>query len=292
MLLAEEVRVVFPRFQRHHLVVVHDAAMSRVPWEPMALPNGNPKKPWLPAAEKGLSHRYAADNLSVAKWLEERVEDGVLNVLVVINPTKDLPGAAEEGERVLELLKERPSCRVDVLREQEATRPALLAAFGSGKYDVIHYAGHAFFDERSPEQSGVLCHGRVPLTGADVASLGKLPTLVFFNACESARVRQAPAARRKQERKKERLKQVDASVGLAEAFMRGGVATFIGTYWPVGDAPAKTFAEEFYTKVMLGTTLGEAIQAARQAVSKQGSKDWADYIFYGNSDFVLKEALG
>ena len=60
----------------------------------------------------------------------------------------------------------------------------------------------------------------------------------------------------------------------------------------MGDDPAKTFAEEFYTKVMLGATLGEAIQTARQAVEKKGSKDWADYIYYGNPDFILKEAQG
>ena len=63
-----------PRFSDRHLVVVHDAALSRVPWEVMAFSSdGASKRTRFPAAKEGLSHRYAADNLSVAKWLEERL---------------------------------------------------------------------------------------------------------------------------------------------------------------------------------------------------------------------------
>ena len=72
----------------------------------------------------------------------------------------------------------------------------------------------------------MLCHGGVPLTGADLARLGNLPTLVFFNACESARVRRAPAARARESRASRRgaSSAMSDGVGLAEAFMRGGVA--------------------------------------------------------------------
>jgi len=52
----------------------------------------------------------------------------------------------------------------------------------SGKYDVIHYAGHAYFDAHLPSRSGILCHGREVLSGAELAGLGNLPGLVFFNA--------------------------------------------------------------------------------------------------------------
>jgi CHAT domain-containing protein len=84
---------------------------------------------------------------------------------------------------------------------------------------------------------------------------------------------------------------VAEAAGLAEAFMRGGVANFLGTYWPVGDAPAKQFAVAFYGRVMKGDAVGAAVQAGRSAVKKSGSKDWADYMFYGNPDFALKERL-
>jgi CHAT domain-containing protein len=293
MLLTEEVRAVLPRFSDRHLVVVHDAALSRVPWEVMAFSSdGVRKRTWFPAAGKGLSHRYAADHLSVAKWLEERLEDNVLNVLLVVNPTNDLAGAEQEGNRVRDQLQTIPGIQLDQLWNDAATRPALLSAFTSGKYDVIHYAGHAAFDEISPARSGLLCAGGTPLTGADLASVSNLPTVVFFNACESGRVRRAVSPRRvagrtRASRSQLRLRHLNEGVGLAEAFMLGGVANFLGTYWPVGDFAAKMFADKFYAGLLEGATIGAAIQSGRMAV-KPRSKDWANYVFYGDPEFVLK----
>jgi pimeloyl-ACP methyl ester carboxylesterase len=291
MLLAKEVRTVLGRFLDRHLVVVHDAALSRVPWEVMAI-EGNGDRPRFPAVENGLSHRYAADHLSVAKWLEERIHDKILNVLLVVNPTEDLDGAEEEGKRIAERLHGQAGVELEELRNAAATRPALLEAFTSGKYDVIHYAGHASFDERNPASSGLLCAGATPLTGGDLASLGNLPALVFFNACESGRVRLAKATKRltrgeRSQRSELRVKHLRESVGLAEAFMRGGIANFLGTYWPVGDYAAKTFADSLYTELLAGETIGQAIQAGRKAILPN-SKDWANYVFYGDANFVLK----
>ena len=291
LLLSEEIHAVLPRYRDHHLIVVHDAAMSRVTWEAMALGIGAKKTtPWFPAAEAGLTHRYAAENLSVAKWLEERLQDNELTVLLVVNPTEDLEGAEEEGRRIRDLLSDLPGCRLEVLRGPAATRPALLTAFSSGKYDLIHYAGHAFFDPRKPERSGILCHGSVVLSGADLAGLGNLPTLVFFNACESGRIRRGRGAKpaASSSRADERVRQLAAGTGFAEAFMRGGVANFLATYWPVGDLAAKVFAGEFYGRLIKGAPVREAIQHGRTAVRETGSKDWADYLFYGDPEFVIK----
>jgi len=287
-ILAEEVLAVLPRQRDRHLVVVHDAPTSQIPWEAIAIPDSG--RLWFPAAEKGLSHRYAADNLSVAKWLEERLRDDILSVLLVVNPTGDLAGAQAEGKAVKELFQTFPTgLRLDVLTRSEATRPALLSAFSSGKYDIIHYAGHAFFDERTPERSGILCANRVPLTGADLAGLASLPSLVFFNACESSRVRDANAPPPLPE--PSAAERIQGAVSFAEAFLRGGVANFIGTYWPVGDLAAEAFAKSFYTDILHGCQLGEALQKGREVIRKQGSRDWANYILYGNPNFVLKEIM-
>jgi CHAT domain-containing protein len=209
------------------------------------------------------------------------------SALLVVDPTRDLQGARLEGQRVLEMFRSVPGCVVDQLYQEQATKPALMAAFSSGKYDVVHYAGHAEFDAANPSQSGIVCHNGVRLTGADLAGLGNLPGLVFFNACESARVRKRGADR---ESEQARVKRVDDAVGLAEAFMRGGVANFLGTYWPVGDAAAEGFARAFYGTLLRGGAIGEGIQAGRAVVKAGGSKDWANYSFYGSADFVLKEA--
>jgi CHAT domain-containing protein len=253
-------------------VVVHDSASARWPWEALCI-NG-----WAPAAESGLSRRYAAEGMSVAKWREQRRRERDLNVLLVVNPTGDLPGAVQEGERVAQMLARLPGTGITVIRGGEATRARLLAEFRSGDYDAIHFAGHAFFDTAAPASSGILCAGGRVLSGADLAAMDSVPALVFFNACESGRLRSAVNP----------LRQLDRSVGFAEAFLRGGVANFIGTWWPVSDAGATAFATPLYRGLAKGASIGTALNAARSAVRALPSADWANYLHYGSFDFALK----
>jgi CHAT domain-containing protein len=173
-------------------------------------------------------------------------------------------------------LRELPAVRVTTRHGREATRDVLLEDLQSGQYDVVHYAGHAYFNVINRPRSGILCHGQEVLAGEDLVGLGNLPALVFFNACESGRVRQ-----RVQD-------QAMYSAGLAEAFLRRGVANCVGTYWPVGDEPAVTFAREFYRQLVDGQPLGDAILGGRRGVRELPSKDWADYMLYGDPEFTLK----
>jgi CHAT domain-containing protein len=86
---------------------------------------------------------------------------------------------------------------------------------------------------------------------------------------------------------------VSGTVSFAEAFLAGGIANYVGTYWPVGDAPAKTFAENFYSGLLSGNHIGDALLHARRAVSKlaNGAADWSDYVFYGDPTFILKPGM-
>ncbi len=268
--------------QHNHLVIVHDAEASRIPWETLCL-NGK-----FPALNGGMSRRYLAPNLSVAKWLEQRRQTATLEVLLVVNPTLDLYGAEEEGKRIEALFGPHPDVRLTLIHGARATRDRLRKEFSSGKYDILHYAGHASFVPSQPSRSGIVCSDG-PLTGAELVELGNLPSVVFFNACESARVRKLVKDEGPRVTRNIR-ERIERSVGLAEAFMRGGVASYIGTYWPVGDTPAKTFATVFYQKLLEGATLVQALSAARSAIDKIPHVDWADYIYYGSVDFTVKEA--
>ena len=101
---------------------------------------------------------------------------------------------------------------------------------------------------------------------------------MFFNACESGRIRNVA----------KQFKRLEESVSFAEAFLRGGIANFIGTYWPVGDDSAEAFAKTFYGGIVSGQAIGDALIAGRRVVQKIGSYDWADYIHYGDPDFRVK----
>ena len=276
LLLPPEIAEALPSVKSAPLVVVHDAASGHWPWEVLSL------KGWAPAGAMGLSRRYAAEGMSVAKWREQRRRAKEFNVLLVVNPTGDLPGAVEEGERVAAMLTRVEGAGITAIRGADATRARLLAEFRSGDYDAIHFAGHAWFDPAAPASSGILCAGGRVLSGADLAAMDSVPALVFFNACESGRLRATVNP----------LRQLDRSVGFAEAFLRGGVANFIGTWWPVADEAAAAFADALYRDLAQGESIGAALKVARAAVRAQPSADWANYLHYGSYDFTLKVPKG
>jgi pimeloyl-ACP methyl ester carboxylesterase len=279
LLLAGAVREGLAAMVHRPLVVVHDREASRIPWETLRVAGAHP------ALESGLSRRYASEGLSVARWREIRDVEGPPRVLMVVNPTLDLPGATDEGTILRETLH-RAGARVDCLEGADATHARVLSETGSGDYDVIHFAGHGYFDAGDPGSSGLVCAGGKVLRGSDFEGAASLPALVFFNACEAARVRRPGRSAQA------RLLGLRRSSSLAEAILDGGVANFVGTHWPVGDAAALAFSARFYEALLDGTRLGDAILAARRVVAAAGSIDWADYVHYGNPEFRIGPAAG
>jgi CHAT domain-containing protein len=128
-----------------------------------------------------------------------------------------------------------------------------------------------------------VCAGGEVLQGADLDGLGDLPALVFFNACEAARVRRRASGGG-------RLFAFRRSTSVAEAFLGGGVANFLGTHWPVGDEAAFAFSTRFYQGLLDGAALGECVLEARRGVFAHGSIDWADYVHYGSPEFTIGAA--
>ena len=279
LMLPADVRNVLAASPDRHLVLVHDAAASRIPWETMTIGG------WTPSVAAGLSRRYLAENLPIATWLEQRRAEPTLKLLLIVDPTENLDGARSEGDRLLRLAGTINGLEVTELRGERATKPAVLSALRSGKYDIVHYAGHAYFDENARGSAGLLLWGESVLSGADLTGASNLPFLVFFNACQAGRVRggktrgaDTPAATSVAQR----------SYSVAETMMCGGISNYLSTYWPVRDDAAETFAATFYQGVLNGSAIGGALLDARKAVQQLGARDWADYILYGSYDFILK----
>jgi hypothetical protein len=265
------------------LSIVHDAASSRVPWEALNL------RGWFPALDGGLSRRYATADLVPARFDASRREQRELSVLLIANPTGDLPGAEAERDRIARILSRTKTARLTEVVGDAATIARVTAEFESGRHDVIHYAGHAHFDDQRPGDGGLaLADGE--LTGAHLSALARLPPLVVFNACESARLRRRGATRRGPGRRgaTARAQSIARNLSLAETLLRAGVAHYVGTHWPVEDASASAFASVFYAQLLRGS-IGRALVQARRAVLARHSPDWADYIHYGDAEFRLKE---
>jgi hypothetical protein len=259
------------------LSVVHDSASSRVPWEALNL------RGWFPALDGGLSRRYATADLVPARFDAGRRDQRELAVLLIANPTGDLPGAEAERQRIASLLGRIKHLRLTEVVGVAATLARITAEFESGRHDVIHYAGHASFDTQRPGESGLmLADGE--LTGSHLSALSRLPPLVMFNACESARLHRGRTRKRQGPT---RARSIAQNLGLAETLLRAGVAHYVGTHWPVDDASATAFATVFYRELMRAS-IGTALVRARRAVHARRSADWADYVHYGDAEFRLK----
>ena len=128
------------RMRDRSLIVVHDQFMGRLPWESLRIDD------WEPATEAGLARNWTGGELPVATYSQERRRGEDLRVLLVVDPTRDLPGAQREAERVLALGKQMPALRITLLSGEQATRAAVISELRSQAWDVLHYSGHAFLD--------------------------------------------------------------------------------------------------------------------------------------------------
>lgn len=263
--------------------LVHDTLASRIPWE--ALRFGAD----CPAVLNGLTRKYRKQSTrSAAMFSDTQRQRPILSVLLVYNPTEDLDGAEKEGDRLLQIAaRSGGKLVVDCLHGREATRDRVLARLAQDGIDFLHYAGHAGFEAGNPAQSGIVCAGGEVLSGRDLESLGShLPPVIILNACQSGRVRRAG---------RRNVEPEFASASAAEAILNAGIMCFIATYWPVSDSGADIFAKVFYEQLLAGlknaatpVPMGQAVLVARQALKEKNEDDWANYMLYGNADFVVK----
>jgi len=201
-------------------------------------------------------------------------------MLILSNPTGDLPWAYREGIRVKTFLEHRRN-RVSV-DFKSTSIDTLYVKKNLREYDIVHFAGHCQFEAGNHRKSGwVLNDGH--FSAADVMALGEsgnLPHLVFSNACDSARLAHDGGDQLLHRR----------LYSIAQAFLFSGTRHYIGSIKKIEDAPAGSFAGEFYNHVMAGCSVGESIRLARLhdfGDHNAGACRWASYIMYGDPNFSL-----
>lgn len=250
------------------MTIMHDIAASQIPFE--VLTAGAPDQPHRPAPHRGMSRRLAVPKLPSPRLFPRPPLGRGLNVALVIDPLGDLPAARTEGEAVMAWLTGMANVAINPIIGETATKENFLKAIASA--DVLHYCGHAYFDDVGDDKSGVELRDGV-VTLADLKGVETHLRLAFVNACEAARVR----GRRTE----------NPAASFAEYFLRSGIEAFLGTYWPVGDTAAKEFATTVYQELANGKTLDEAVRLGRQALLKINSPEWANYLLYGGGNFRL-----
>jgi tetratricopeptide (TPR) repeat protein len=78
--------------------------------------------------------------------------------------------------------------------------------------------------------------------------------------------------------------------GMASAFLFAGVRHYIGSIRKIEDSASLVFAQEFYTKLICGISVGESLQLSKLKLVKEyglASLHWVNYLLYGDPGFVF-----
>ncbi|HVF71379.1 MAG TPA: CHAT domain-containing protein [Chthoniobacterales bacterium] len=293
LLLPGDLRSVITR-RTLPVVLAVDATTARIHWEMLALEQAGTNVDFKPesflGARAGLTRQLRT---TFAQLPEPPMLTGrALRVLVVADPADDqpLPGAQEEGEAVAAIFEEfgrQKGRNVEVLKllgPGQATRVTVLDQLINQRFDILHYAGHCFFNPKDPAGSGWIFSKNSILSAHELSRIDRIPRFIFSNACESGITPQ-------------RLDRRNAAMApsFAESFFARGVANFVCTAWPVGDAAALAFARRVY-RGALGLRgngappepLHQAMAEARQEIARtdlSGLQTWGAYQHYGDPNF-------
>lgn len=285
------------------LVVVCDATTATLHWEMMAMPDAvadvaQPMQGFL-GVDRGLTRQFKSSFAPVGtrQSLTQGpiCADGILRVLIVIDPAQDrrLPAAEKEGNAVAKFFfrlsnewskKHKTIKGIDVRvlhGPSDATRLRVLEELMTSQYDILHFAGHCVYDRDNPMRSGWIFTGDARLTANELRRIGQAPSFIFSNACESGITPD-----------RSELRHANLAATFAESFFAQGVQNFVCTAWPVNDEAARVFAETFYEECFQRGADGretakpiyEAMCAARRKVMTmpEGGRTWGAYQHYGD----------
>jgi hypothetical protein len=218
-------------------------------------------------------------------------------LLIYSDPFSNLPAAENEIRELEQNLKRdwQEHIEIEVIGPDQATGRQLNEVLRKGTFDVIHYAGHAYFDETDADLSGLLLFDdeyyrtnnrrrEQHFLAQKIRRLLEGRPLVFLNACESTRI-----ANEKNDAQQVGNYLQGPAEGLAAAFIYGGALGCIGANWPIYDTAAAKFATTFYSNVIKGYMIGEAMRRARVEIRERFPNNitWAAFVLYGDPTFRL-----
>jgi MinD-like ATPase involved in chromosome partitioning or flagellar assembly len=251
------------------LVIQHDLESSAIPFETLRV------GATVPAVNKGLVRRLSLRAKQPVTPPQRPPTTGKLRLMLVVNPTSDLYGTKMEADEITLNLANAAQVEIQRLEGPMATKQAVTKALADESIDVLHYSGHAAFETLGEDGSGIVCADG-PLTLRNLLRKPMGPRIVFFNADQSARVGNGEATT------------LLEAQSFAEAVLRSGADAYLGTFWPVADKAAASFAATVYRELAEGAELHAAVTAARRMLFDARQPDWANYLLFGNAAFKLK----
>jgi hypothetical protein len=246
---------------------IEDAALAALPWELLfdarsdtflALSRTTPLVRYLPLGAP-------AEPLTV---------EPPLRILAVVAAPADLPPVDVAGERarlevaVAALQKRR---HVELVWLEGQTWDALQTALQDGPWHILHYVGHAHFDEAT--QNGALLLAdeaghSAPVSAVELGALLKDHSplrLAVLNACEGARSGEA-----------------SLFAGLGASLVQSGLPAVVAMQYEISVAAAGEFSSAFYGAIAHDLPVDAAVAEARKAMRQAApaSVEWATPVLF------------
>jgi CHAT domain-containing protein len=205
--------------------------------------------------------------------------------LVIADPNLNgfvtqLAGARKEGEMVSVILDNEDFTTTKLIYESPFN---IIQSLFNNDYKIIHLSGHGAFNEKNPQNSGMLIGDNVFLSTREICQMSTVPEFVFVNCCHLGKVDGVA-----EELYKNRYK-LAANIGTQ--LIENGVKAVIVAGWQVDDAAALLFAEKFYAAMFANEIFGEAVRKARRTVYdqyKEQNNTWGAYQCYGDPFYKFR----
>jgi hypothetical protein len=220
-----------------------------------------------------------------------------VRVLLIGDPGGNLPGARTEIEKIAEIYDGHPSVSCTTLIGSQAAFDTVVREFLAGDHDVVHFAGHAWFDEH---EAFLALYDDILLASQLRSFLSpQPPAILMLNSHFTAFV--PPGVRMEEKEGKEKipgLSAQDIAVGatlrgrgsFTEAASTSGVGAFIGCFGSPSDAMAARIGIDVHKELLEGTPVAVALHKARLSSLQGDGRDSTGllYVMSGYPELVIR----
>ncbi|MEW5871231.1 MAG: TIR domain-containing protein [Chloroflexota bacterium] len=276
-------------YEQYRNIIINNASMQKklvhfcfatdrsgfvIPFEWMFTSENNP----LPLCLEHPAHRMLYEYSNPRSGLHY-LRKSEITVLLIASNTGGIPEVDEEINDIEKLLIEKmgiPQENISKLNTPLSSIDQIEKEITSGKYHLLHFAGHGNFDDRNGaflqayERLGSSKTRSVSITAPMLKEWLSQSSIRFayFSSCYSLEM----GIENSRTPTQFRFKSIQ---GLAQAAIEGRVPEVIGFHWPIMDSESRQIANSFYEFFSDSLNASDALFEARRKFADLDARIWA-----------------